>query len=81
VFTPTRSPTDRLGTPHAVFSRTDLSSSVTDAAPSTRSFGRAPVVAIPGYSRPLIRVEEFERFLEEHTYRGDRVRPSSTVVG
>jgi hypothetical protein len=32
-------------------------------------------VVIPGYSRPVIRVEDFLRFLEEHTYADDRVRP------
>jgi hypothetical protein len=38
-------------------------------------FRACPVVAIPGYSRPLIRSADFQRFLAEHTYEDDRVRP------
>jgi hypothetical protein len=38
-------------------------------------FRACPVVSIPGYSRVLIRVEDFRRFLDDHTYAGDRVRP------
>jgi hypothetical protein len=33
------------------------------------------IVAIPGYSRPLIHRADFEAFLAEHTYDGSRVRP------
>jgi len=35
-----------------------------------------PVVPLPGYSRPLTRAEDYRRLLDEHTYRGDRVRPA-----
>jgi hypothetical protein len=35
-----------------------------------------PVVALPGYSRPMIRAEEYLALVEEHTYRDDRVRPT-----
>jgi hypothetical protein len=38
-------------------------------------FRQLPVVALPGYSRPLIRAQDYRRLLDEHTYRGDRVRP------
>lgn len=31
-------------------------------------------VHLPGYRRPLIRVRDFLAFMEEHTYRDDRVR-------
>jgi hypothetical protein len=37
-------------------------------------FRACPVVVIPGYSRPLIRVEDFQRCLNENTYTDDRVR-------
>jgi hypothetical protein len=33
-------------------------------------------VSLPGYSRPLIRAEDYRAFLEAHTYRDDRVRPA-----
>jgi hypothetical protein len=38
-------------------------------------FGRVPVVAFPGYSRPLIRRADFEAFIADCTYDGSRVRP------
>ena len=34
-----------------------------------------PVVVLPGYSRPLIRVADYLALIESNTYRGDRVRP------
>jgi hypothetical protein len=37
-------------------------------------FRACPVVAFPGYSRPLIRVADYNAFVAEHTYRGDKVR-------
>jgi hypothetical protein len=38
-------------------------------------FRACPVVALPGYRRPLIRVSDYLALVEESTYRGDRVRP------
>ena len=38
-------------------------------------FRACPVVALPGYGRPLIRREDFLELVAEHTYRDDRVRP------
>jgi hypothetical protein len=38
-------------------------------------FRALPVVALPGYSRPMIRADEYLALLEEHTYGDDRVRP------
>jgi hypothetical protein len=38
-------------------------------------FRALPVVALPGYSRPLIRVADYRELLERSTYREDRVRP------
>jgi hypothetical protein len=37
-------------------------------------FRRLPIVALPGYTRPLIRVEDYLRLIEECTYLDDRVR-------
>jgi hypothetical protein len=39
-----------------------------------RVFQLLPVVAIPGYSRPMIRVSDYLELIAEHTYTGDRVR-------
>jgi len=38
-------------------------------------FRSLPVVALPGYSRPMIQAERYLELLERHTYRDDRVRP------
>ena len=32
------------------------------------------VVVLPGYSRPMVRAEDYRRLLDECTYRGDKVR-------
>jgi len=37
-------------------------------------FRALPVVALPGYSRPMIRAEDYLAHVEQHTYRDDRVR-------
>ena len=39
-------------------------------------FRSCPVVAIPGYARPLILVRDFLAWRESCTFRGDRVRPT-----
>ena len=39
-------------------------------------FRALPVVALPGYSRPMIRADEYLALVEKHTYRDDRVRPT-----
>jgi len=71
------SPATRLVTQNAVLSRSDLRELGYERRAIDAIFRGCPVVSLPGYSRTLIRVEDFERFLEEHTYRGDRVRPSA----
>jgi hypothetical protein len=38
-------------------------------------FRACPIIAIEGYSRPLIRASDFNQLLEQSTYNGDRVRP------
>ncbi len=39
-------------------------------------FRMLPVVSLPGYSRPMIRADEYLELVEECTYRDDRVRPA-----
>ena len=38
-------------------------------------FRACPVVVLPDYSRPLIRVSDYRKLIESSTYCGDRVRP------
>jgi hypothetical protein len=67
---------DRLANPAAVLSRTDLRKLGFERRAVDAIFRACPVVSIPGCSRPLIRVCDFQAFLAEHTYAGDRVRPT-----
>ena len=68
-------PSERLGTPGAVLSRTDLRELGYERRAVDAIFRACPVVCLPGYSRPLIRVDDFTSFLADHTYDETRVRP------
>lgn len=37
---------------------------------------RGACVKLPGYTRPLLRVADYHRFIDANTYRDDRVRPT-----
>jgi hypothetical protein len=65
----------RLTNPEAVLSRSDLRELGYERRAVDAVFRACPVIAVPGYSRPLIRVSDYLQFVEQHTYRGDRVRP------
>ena len=64
----------RLGNPDAVLSRTDLRELGLERRAVDAVFRACPVVALPGYSRPLIRVADYLALIEASTYRNDRVR-------
>ena len=68
------SPTSRLENSEAVLSRSDLRELGYERRAVDAIFRGCPVIAIPGYTRPLIRVAEFLAYLEQHTHRDDRVR-------
>lgn len=65
-----------LETPGALLSRSHLRELGLERRAVDAVFRALPVVVLPGYSRPLIRAEDYRAFLAEHTYRGDRVRPA-----
>lgn len=67
---------DRLANPEAFLSRRDLAALGLERRAVDAVFRACPVVAIPGYSRPLILVADYRRHLDGWTYRDDRVRPS-----
>ena len=71
-----RSPTHLLDTPGALLTRTDLRELGLERRAIDAVFRRLPVVALPGYARPMIRAEHYLELVEQHTYRDDRVRPS-----
>lgn len=70
------SPDKLLATPGALLTRSHLRELGLERRAIDAVFRRLPVVALPGYSRPLIRAEHYLELVEEHTYRDDRVRPS-----
>jgi hypothetical protein len=68
--------TELLETPGALLSRTHLRELGLERRAVDAVFRSLPVVALPGYSRPLIRADDYRAFLAEHTFAGDRVRPT-----
>ena len=70
------SPEKLLATPGALLTRSHLRELGLERRAIDAVFRRLPVVALPGYSRPLIRAEHYLELVEEHTYRDERVRPS-----
>lgn len=67
---------ERLDHPDAFLSRSDLAELGLPRRAIDSVFRACPVVAIPGYSRVLVRVSDFLAFIEANTYRGERVRPA-----
>ena len=68
------SASDRLANPDALLSRTDLRELGLERRAVDAVFRALPVVVLPGYRRPLIRVRDYLELLARSTYDGDRVR-------
>lgn len=64
-----------LKTPGALLTRSHLRGLGLERRAIDAVFRALPVVALPGYSRPMIRAEQYLELVEQHTYRDDRVRP------
>jgi len=62
-------------TPGALLSRTHLRGLGLERRAVDAIFRVLPVVELPGYSRPMIRSEDYLALLAKHTYSGERVRP------
>jgi stage V sporulation protein SpoVS len=67
---------DLLETPGALLTRTHLRELGLERRAIDAVFRKLPVVALPGYSRPMISAEKYLELINEHTYCDDRVRPS-----
>lgn len=74
-MTKTPSPASRLADPHAFLSRTDLRDLGLERRAVDAVFRLCPVIVIPGYARPLIRVSSFLELVGHSTYEGKTVRP------
>jgi hypothetical protein len=66
---------DLLARPGALLTRSHLRELGLERRAIDAIFRACPVVAIPGYSRPLVRAEDYLAYIDDHTYSGDRVRP------
>lgn len=69
------SATELLETPGALLTRSHLRELGLERRAIDAVFRTLAVVFLPGYSRPMIRAEDFRELVEHSTYRDDRVRP------
>ena len=67
-------PADRLRNADALLSRTDLRELGLERRAVDAIFRALPVIVLPGYRRPLVRVRDYLVLLERSTYDGDWVR-------
>jgi len=67
--------TELVETPGALLTRTHLRELGLERRAIDAVFRKLPVVALPGYSRPMISAEKYLELIDEHTYHDDRVRP------
>ena len=65
-----------LETPGAMLTRTQLRRLGLERRAVDAIFRALPVVALPGYARPMVRAEDYVELVERNTYRDDQVRPS-----
>jgi hypothetical protein len=56
-------------------SRTDLRDLGLERRAVDSIFRACPIVSLPDYSRPLIRIRDYVSFIDANTFHGDRVRP------
>lgn len=63
-----------LNTPGALLTRTHLRELGLGRAAIDAVFRQLPVIVFPGASRPMIRVDDYRRLVDESTYDGTRVR-------
>lgn len=67
-------PQQRLANPDALLSRTDLRELGLERRAVDAVFRALPVIVLPGYRRPLVKVSDYLKLLTDCTYAGDRVR-------
>jgi hypothetical protein len=70
-----RAAAELLETRGALLTRTHLRDLGLERRAVDAVFRILPVVALPGYSRPMIRAEAYRDLIARSTYDADRVRP------
>lgn len=76
---PCHSAAELLQTPGAVLTRSHLRDLGWERRGVDAIFRALPVVAVYGYSRPVIQVEDYLELVQRSTFRDDRVRPISNT--
>lgn len=66
---------ERLMIAGALLTRSDLSELGLERRAIDSVFRMLPVVVLEGYSRPMIKVDDYLALIEKSTYCDDRVRP------
>jgi hypothetical protein len=66
--------TELLETPGALLSRSHLRELGLERRAVDAVFRALPVIVLPGYSRPMVRADDYQHLLDESTYDGTRVR-------
>jgi hypothetical protein len=66
---------ERLSLPEALLSRTDVAELGLPRRGVDAVFRALPVIVLPGYSRPMVRVSDYD-LVASSTHRDDRVRPA-----
>jgi len=72
---------ERMANPDAFLSRSDLRELGLERRAVDAVFRACPVVLFEGYTRPLIRAQDFVAYRDRCTYRGDRVRSGVKAPG
>jgi hypothetical protein len=70
-----RDATELLAMPDAMLTRSHLRELGLERRAVDAIFRALPVVALPGYSRPMVRVQDYLDLVARNTFRDDRVRP------
>jgi hypothetical protein len=65
---------DLLEHPEALLTRSHLRDLGLERRAIDAVFRGCPVIEFPGYSRPMVRVADYLKFVADSTYAGDRVR-------
>jgi hypothetical protein len=65
-----------LANPDGFLTRSDLRGLGLERRAVDAVFRKLPLVKLPGYARPLIRVSDYLELIENNTYHGDRIRPT-----
>lgn len=67
--------TELLAAPEALLTRTHLRELGLERRAVDAVFRALPAVAFPGYSRPMVRVQDYIELVDRNTFRDDQVRP------